>query len=165
MPWYDINHSDINKKIRVYLRKNMIFSKSCEYGLRAVLYICLKSKNKENIGVKEIAKEIKSPVAFTAKILQSLAKQKIILSIKGPNGGFYINNDKKNQITILQVVEAIEGKDYFDKCVIGLENCSEKKPYPIHAYFITHKKNLKELFSSKTIYDIIENQNGKINLK
>ncbi len=165
MPWYDINHSDINKKIRVYLRKNMIFSKSCEYGLRAVLYICLKSKNKENIGVKEIAKEIKSPVAFTAKILQSLAKQKIILSLKGPNGGFYINNDKKNQITILQVVEAIEGKDYFDKCVIGLENCSEKKPCPIHAYFITHKKNLKELFSSKTIYDIIENQNGKINLK
>jgi hypothetical protein len=95
MPWYDINHSDINKKIRVYLRKNMIFSKSCEYGLRAVLYICLKSKNKENIGVKEIAKEIKSPVAFTAKILQSLAKQKIIYLLKDQMADFTLIMIKK----------------------------------------------------------------------
>jgi Rrf2 family protein len=142
----------------------MIFSKSCEYALRSVLYICTKSSEGINLSVKEIAAEIESPEPFTAKILQQLARQKIISSIKGPNGGFYIDKQKK-PVTILQIVEAIEGHDFFDRCVLGLKNCTERKPCPLHEHFIQHRKDIKELFKTKTVHDLIIKQKGKINLK
>jgi len=142
----------------------MIFSKSCEYALRSVLYICTKSSEGINLSVKEIAAEIESPEPFTAKILQQLARQKIISSIKGPNGGFYIEKQKK-PVTILQIVEAIEGPDFFDRCVLGLKNCTERKPCPLHEHFIQHRKDIKELFKTKTVHDLIIKQKGKINLK
>ncbi len=142
----------------------MIFSKSCEYALRSVLYICTKSSEGINLSVKEIAAEIESPEPFTAKILQQLARQKIISSIKGPNGGFYIDKQKK-PVSILQIVEAIEGPDFFDRCVLGLKNCTERKPCPLHEHFIQHRKDIKELFKTKTVHDLIIKQKGKINLK
>lgn len=142
----------------------MIFSKSCEYALRAVLYLCLKSDMAQKNSVKEIAAEIESPEPFTAKILQQLSKQKIIGSVKGPNGGFYIEKNKK-PITILHIVEAIEGEGFLNKCVIGLKNCSEKKPCPLHTQFAPQRIAIKELFKSKTIHDLIIDQKGKINLK
>ncbi len=141
----------------------MIFSKSCEYALRSILYICTKSEERINLSVKEIAAEIESPEPFTAKILQQLARQKLISSVKGPNGGFFIEKTKK-PITILQIVEAVEGSDFFDRCVLGLKNCSGHKPCPLHEHFIQHKRDIKELFKIKTVYDLIH-QNGKINLK
>lgn len=142
----------------------MLFSKSCEYALRAVLYICMNSKDDVNIGVKEIAKEIESPVPFTAKILQQLARKKIISSIKGPNGGFYVNR-KQPPVSIYQVVEAIDGADFFERCVLGLKNCSEKKPCPLHQHFKKHRDEITVIFNQKTIHDLIVDQKGKVNLR
>lgn len=142
----------------------MIFSKSCEYALRSVLYICMKSNEGINLNVKEIATEIESPEPFTAKILQQLARQKIISSIKGPNGGFFIEKNKK-PVTIFQIVDAIEGPDFFDRCILGLKNCTEKKPCPLHNHFIQYRKEIKTLFKTKTVHDLILNKNGKINLR
>ncbi|MFN8237854.1 MAG: Rrf2 family transcriptional regulator [Chitinophagales bacterium] len=142
----------------------MLFSKSCEYALRAVLYVCLKSDEHHKIGVKEIANEIESPVPFTAKILQQLARKKIIASIKGPNGGFYIDHTQP-PVSIYQVVEAVDGTDFFERCVLGLRNCSEKKPCPLHQHFKKHREELTIIFKKKTINDLIIGYKGKINLK
>ncbi len=142
----------------------MIFSKSCEYAMRAVLYIFMKSSEHHKISVSDIANEINSPVPFTAKILQQLSRKKIVLSVKGPNGGFYMDDSNKN-VTVYQVVEAIDGTDFFERCIIGLKNCSEKNPCPLHQYFKQHRIGLKELFINKTIQDLILEKNGKINLK
>lgn len=68
-----------------------MFSKACEYAIRAVIYISIRSIAGSKLSIKEIAKEIDSPLHFTAKILQTLSREGIISSIKGPNGGFYIN--------------------------------------------------------------------------
>ncbi len=142
----------------------MLFSKSCEYALRAVIYVCQKSSDNVNIGVKEIARAIESPEPFTAKILQQLARKRIIASIKGPNGGFYIDH-KQPPVSIYQVVEAIDGSDFFERCVLGLKDCSEKKPCPMHQHFKKHREELTFIFKKKTIHDLIIGQKGKINLK
>ena len=74
-----------------------MFSKSCEYAIRATIFIATQSQSNANIGIKEIAKEIDSPIAFTAKILQVLVKNNILKSTKGVGGGFMIlKNDLKN---------------------------------------------------------------------
>lgn len=142
----------------------MIFSKSCEYALRSTLYICNNSVNESRINVNDIAENIESPVSYTAKILQQLVRNKIISSTKGPHGGFYIDNNLA-PITILQVVEAIEGPTYFDRCIVGLKECSSVNPCPLHPHFAEHRNSIKELFKNKTIMDLITFQNGSINLK
>lgn len=142
----------------------MIFSKSCEYALRSVIYICSKSESGVNLSVKDIAKEINSPEPFTAKILQQLARQKIISSIKGPNGGFYIDSSNKKPISIMQIVEAVEGPDFFDRCILGLDNCSAKNPCPLHHHFITHRNEIAKLVREKSISDLVV-ESKKIKLK
>lgn len=124
----------------------------------------MKSDGNTRLSVKDIAVEIDSPVSFTAKILQQLARKKIIASTRGLNGGFYIEPNTK-PITIYQVVEAIDGVEFFDRCVMGLKKCSDKNPCPMHIHFVNHRNEIKTLLMSKSINDLIVQQNGKINLK
>ena len=87
-----------------------MLSNTCKYGLRAIVYIAGKSNNGEKIGIKRISSDLDLPMPFLAKILQSLARQKILLSSKGPNGGFSLARDPK-EIYLIEVVTAIDGED------------------------------------------------------
>ena len=119
-----------------------MFSKSCEYAIRAAIFIATQAPNNANIGIKEIAKEIDSPIAFTAKILQVLVKNNILKSTKGVGGGFMIlKNDLKN-LKLSDIVIAIDGNSVFLKCGLGLSNCSEDHPCPVHEKFKFVKKDL-----------------------
>ena len=118
-----------------------MFSKSCEYAIRATIFIATQSQSNANIGIKEIAKEIDSPIAFTAKILQVLVKNNILKSTKGVGGGFMIlKNDLKN-LKLSDIVIAIDGNSVFLKCGLGLSNCSEDHPCPVHEKFKFVKKD------------------------
>ena len=68
-----------------------MFSKTCEYAIRAMIFIAQKSKDGNKVGIKEIAKGIDSPEHFIAKILQDLGRRGLLQSAKGPNGGFYLD--------------------------------------------------------------------------
>ncbi len=143
----------------------MIFSKSSEYAIRATMFLCINAKKKACFNIKEISDEIDSPLFFTSKILQSLVRQKIISSTKGPNGGFYVEKDI-TQIKLFDLITAVEGPDFFEKCILGLKECSDKNPCPLHQYFKKHREELKELFMQKSVSDILaENKKSKINLR
>jgi Rrf2 family protein len=119
-----------------------MFSKTCEYAIRAVLFIAQKS-NEGKVSIKEIAKGIDSPEHFIAKILQDLCKRGLIQSLKGPNGGFYLDKDNL-KFSIADVVKAIDGDKIFLGCGLGLKQCSESQPCPIHHEF---KKIRKDLYA------------------
>ncbi|AEL23976.1 RrF2 family transcriptional regulator [Cyclobacterium marinum] len=141
-----------------------MFSKACEYGIRAVIYIWSKSADGVKLGVKDICKEIDTPEFFTAKILQSLAKQNLISSTKGPNGGFYISKEQEN-MKLLAVVEAIDGDKLFRGCGLGLKHCNENHPCPIHDDYKIIRENLVKLLSEKTIRELAKEVNeGKATL-
>lgn len=127
-----------------------IFSKSCEYALRAVFFIADNSSEGKRVGIKEIAKNIDSPEPFLAKILQKLAKGDVIQSAKGPNGGFYLD-ESASQSTLLRIVLAIEGNDYFTTCGMGLQQCSDKNPCPLHEDFKVIRKNMTQMLDCTTI--------------
>ena len=86
-----------------------MFSKACEYGIKATIHISHQSQQGRRVSLKEVAKAIDSPVAFTAKILQSLANNQIIMSVKGPTCGYEIPQGEKAKITLHQIVKAIDG--------------------------------------------------------
>jgi Rrf2 family protein len=127
-----------------------MFSKACEYALRATIYIAQKGSEEKKIGIDEIAKAIDSPQHFTAKILQFLSRGNVISSVKGPNGGFFITA-KQKQLPVRAVLRALNEDTILEKCVLGLNNCSETKPCPMHEKYKVIKQQLIQLFESKTI--------------
>lgn len=127
-----------------------MFSKACEYAIRAALYISVKSIDGSKLGIKEIAKEIDSPAHFTAKILQTLSREGIISSIKGPNGGFYLD-PKSKPIPLDAIVKAIDGEDVLNSCSLGLKQCSDKFPCPIHHEIKAYKERIRDVMKEKTL--------------
>ena len=131
-----------------------MFSKACEYGIRAAIYIASQSADNNRVNLKAVAKHIDSPEAFTAKILQQLVQQNIITSTKGATGGFEIETAKLNTITLNHVVLAIDGDSIYKVCGLGLKECSEKKPCPVHNSFKTIRDDLKKMLNATTIYEL-----------
>lgn len=142
-----------------------MLTKSTEYAIRALVYIQLMSWDKKRPGVNEIAKEIESPPAFTAKILQILTKHKLIESSKGRGGGFYFNEENKN-LTLYKVIIVLEGDSCFIKCGFGLKNCSDKNPCPLHDRYIKVRGEFLKIAESETIQTISKKiADGKAFLK
>ncbi len=132
-----------------------MFSKACEYAIRATLYIAVQSnQNNGRVGLKDIAKQINSPEAFTAKTLQLLVKNNIIDSVKGPNGGFSIDKDHMNKIKLIQIVSAIDGDSIFHGCGLGLKECSEKRPCPVHDKFKVVRNELRKMLDNTTVLEL-----------
>lgn len=132
-----------------------MFSKTCEYGLRASVLIAIGSVNGNNLGIKEIAKEIGSPMYFTGKILQSLVKSKIISSTKGPKGGFFLAADAK-PVPVIRILEVLGCANFFYNCALGLQHCSDKHPCPIHNEFKPYREGLLDLLSRTTIQQLAD---------
>lgn len=142
-----------------------MFSKSCEYAIKAMIFVAQKSKGEVRVAVKEIAQGIDAPEHFIAKILQELGKKKLINSVKGPNGGFYMDILNRKS-SIADVVKAIDGDSIYKDCVIGLKLCSEKNPCPVHFEFKEIKRNLISMLEENTIADFNEKlDTGKFFLK
>lgn len=135
-----------------------MLSNTCKYGLRAIVYIAGKSDNGQKIGIKQISSDLDLPMPFLAKILQSLAKQKILLSSKGPNGGFSLSRSAKD-IYLLDVVRAIDGEDVFSKCVLHNDNCKSidntKVACALHSDYVKHRKKIEKMFESKTVDNLV----------
>jgi len=127
-----------------------IFSKTCEYAMRAVFFIAHKTADGGRVGIKEIATGIDSPEHFLAKILQDLSRRRVIQSVKGPNGGFY-TDDAVLQRPISDIVEAVDGNGLFVGCALGLKPCSENNPCPLHHEFKLIRNQLHHLLTETTI--------------
>lgn len=139
-----------------------MLSNSCRYGIRAVIYLASQPLSNGKTGIKRISKDLDLPSPFLAKILQQLAKQKILSSTKGPHGGFGLLKDPKN-ITLLDIVNSIDGKDVFTNCVMHNGSCvsveNAGKRCPLHDDYDKTRHNMIKLFKGKTIYDLVKKVN------
>jgi Rrf2 family transcriptional regulator, iron-sulfur cluster assembly transcription factor len=138
----------------------VIFSKKCEYGLQAILYLAAHLESAV-IPVDRIADKLNIPKEFVSKILQSLTESKIVSSKKGKAGGFSLAKDPKT-IKLIDIISAIDGLSVFDSCILGFPNCNVDKPCPLHdkwgelrtkAYQMLSDENLDH-FKNKTLQKI-----------
>ena len=128
----------------------MLLSKSSKYGIRAVLYLAAKCEPGKRFGTKVIARELHLPEAFLGKIMQDLVRKKVIASIKGPNGGFYITPQTLS-LPVIAIVEAIDGTELFHSCGMGFDECNDEKPCPIHHDYGPLRDGFFKILSEKTI--------------
>lgn len=143
-----------------------MLSNACQYAIRSVLYLSIHSNENEKIGAKHIAEELKTPLAFLAKLLQKLSKNKLISSTKGPNGGFFLTPIDQNN-SIWDIVICIDGDLKFHQCFLGLSTCNDINPCPVHNKFKPFKAKILNDFQGKTIkqYSDQIKRNGKWTLK
>ncbi|PSK95237.1 RrF2 family transcriptional regulator [Taibaiella chishuiensis] len=127
-----------------------IFSKTCEYALRAVFYIASKTVDGSRVGIREIAKNVDSPEHFLGKILQDLSRKGIIDSAKGPNGGFFLTRQALKR-PISDIVSAVDGDNIFTGCGMGLTYCSEINPCPLHHEFKKIRNRITKMLTGTTI--------------
>lgn len=127
-----------------------MISKACKYGIRATVYVASRAGQGVRLNVKEIAREVDAPEAFMAKILQTLNKHRIITSLKGPYGGFYIEESQLAQ-PVINIVNALDGLAVFRECGLGLKQCSETHPCPMHDRFKAARESLRDVFQQTTI--------------
>ena len=131
-----------------------MFSKTCEYGIRATIFIASESYQNNRVGLRDIAKKIDSPEAFTAKILQILSKASIIRSITGVGGGFEIAKEIMTQIKLSQIVTALDGDRVFTGCGLGLSYCSEDHPCPVHDKFKAIRNELAFMLENTNLEEL-----------
>jgi len=141
-----------------------MISKTTEYALRSVIFIALHEFG-TRVGIKQIARELELPEPFISKILQNLVRQGILSSVKGPNGGFSLGRPA-DQITIMDLVRIIDGMEAFKRCGLGLKDCSDLHPCPLHNEFKQYRENLVNLFTRTTILNLVSDiQSGEYFIK
>ncbi|HKM94504.1 MAG TPA: Rrf2 family transcriptional regulator [Prolixibacteraceae bacterium] len=136
-----------------------MLSNTCKYAIRALIYLANYSQDNRKIGIKKISEDLKIPSPFLGKILQSMAREKILASTKGPNGGFALGRDAKD-ISLYDIVVHVDGEKYFNNCIIRLEPCScfteEITTCPVHRRFSSIRNDLMAFYKETSLFDIIE---------
>ncbi|WP_281989230.1 RrF2 family transcriptional regulator [Aquimarina aggregata] len=135
-----------------------MFSKSCEYGLRAVIFIAQQTTKNNMVSLSTISEEINSPQAFTAKVLQQLTRSNIVKSIKGPYGGFTIEDNKMNT-KLSEVVSVLDGDAIYTGCGLGLKQCDANSPCPLHFKFVEIRDGLRNMLENTSLLSIAEDMN------
>ncbi len=131
-----------------------MFSKACEYGIKAAIFIAEQSLKGNKVGQKAIAKAIDSPEAFTAKTLQILTRNHVISAERGPHGGFYFNDEQLKKTCLSHIVAAIDGDEIYKGCGLGLAKCNEKLPCPVHFQFKKVRDELRDMLESTSVSDL-----------
>lgn len=137
-----------------------MFSKTCEYAIRALIFIAQRSRDGSKTGVKEIAEAIDAPESFIAKILHELSKKGLVQSTKGPTGGFYLDKHSVEN-SLADIVLALDGDKIFFGCGLGLDYCSETKPCPLHENFAKVRQDLYDMLKSAKLGELQEQMDEK----
>jgi Rrf2 family protein len=140
-----------------------MLSNTCKYAIRALIYLGKYSEDGTRIGIKKISADLMIPTPFLGKILQNLVKQKILVSTKGPNGGFGLGK-KTEEISLYDIVKIVDGEDFFKNCLIGLNPCAthaiDNKPCPVHKRFGSIRQELCKFYQETSVAAIIADMSG-----
>ncbi len=109
-----------------------MFSKACEYAIRATIYIAEQSQEHQRVSLKDIA----------------------IYSTKGATGGFETDTSKLKTIKLSDIVLAIDGDGIYKLCVLGLKDCSEEYPCPVHHKFKYIKKDIHGMLENTSVLEM-----------
>ena len=130
----------------------MIYSSSTEYAIRALTYLAREPEGTA-VPIKDVAEKEDLPPHFLAKIMQTLAKAGVLSSYKGPTGGFALARPA-DEITLYHIVEALDDVSNYDHCAVGLAECSDENPCPLHNMWTGVRTAVLDYFRRTTLVDL-----------
>jgi len=132
----------------------MLLSKGCEYGLRAALYLASLDED-GYVSIRTISDKLDISFPFLTKIFQQLNDAGLLKSHRGPSGGVAFTKSP-DEISLYEVVVAIDGEELFRECVLGLPGCGDDKPCPIHDRWAEERTRLEQMFKNNTLDDMAD---------
>lgn len=132
----------------------MLLSKRCTYGLRASLLLAVDT-NSGYVAIKELSNKLDISFYFLGKIIQRLTAKNILKSQKGPKGGVCLAAPS-DEISLLDVVLAIEGNDFFKECILGLPGCGTQTPCPMHHLWETNRDEIQNMLATHSLQEVAE---------
>ncbi len=140
----------------------LLFSKSCEYALQAALFLA-RHRDRSPILLREISDSLYIPYHVLSKTMQNLAKNGLLISNKGMNGGFALSRHP-SEILLKDIVHAIDGDELFTRCVLGFPKCGDRNPCPVHNQWTKAKDSILEMLYERNLDELSQNLDTKINL-
>jgi len=139
----------------------MLLSKSCEYGLRAMLYLALHTSSeagretsaREYVSIRTVSDELEIGFSFLTKVFQQLNDAGLLTSKRGPGGGVALTHPPSD-VPLYDIVVAIDGDELFEECVLGLPGCGEAEPCPLHEQWADEREQLRAMFRSTTLAEV-----------
>lgn len=105
--------------------------------------------------LKDIVARVSVPGPYLAKILHALAQAGVVRAKRGYRGGFMLARPPE-QVTIAEIVDAIEGDSWLAGCMLGFTQCTEDRACPAHAFCKTERTNVRALLEKLTLKDVAE---------
>lgn len=140
-----------------------MLSKSSKYAIKAVIYLAVNSSQEHKVLVRDMYQEVNVSETYLAKLMQMLARQKIISSSKGRGGGFYLTEDNMDK-TLLDIVRAIDGLDGLTSCVLGINACDVTNPCVLHDLVGSSKSDFYRVLDRTSLNAVVKRvQQGKLN--
>lgn len=131
-----------------------LISQGAQYAISAIITI---SKTDENraISASELSKSLNCPTAYLSQILAKLKEPGILNSQRGLKGGVFLAKPS-DQITMMDVIDAIDGRAFFQKCFMGIDGCGDVEPCPFHDFWSSERNKIQRWLEQTTFADIDE---------
>jgi Rrf2 family protein len=137
----------------------MIFSSATEYAIRGLSELAARNPDGP-LMLDDLVAGTGLPRDFVAKIFQKLVRAGFLRSAKGRGGGFALAR-RQHEITLLEIVEAVEGPRLIDACVVGLEKCNDHMPCSQHDLYKPIRQRLKDYLATTTLADMAASLRAK----
>jgi len=135
----------------------MLLSQSCIYGIRAVMYLAkhYQSEGDRYIPTKKIGNDIDISFYFLSKILKRLAEAGVLKTYRGPKGGIKLNRPPE-EIKLIEVIRAVEGKDVLGDCLLDQANCKDYEFCELHKRWNKSKEFIRSHLWQANIKDLMQ---------
>jgi len=132
-----------------------MFSNSCEYGLRATIYLATVADGDPFVSIGTISEELDISFHFLTKTFQKMTKAGLLESQRGPSGGVRLAQAPE-AISLKDIVLAIDGEALFTECILGLPGCGEREPCPIHETWTAERERIAVMLADATLHDLAD---------
>ncbi|EKD89345.1 MAG: BadM/Rrf2 family transcriptional regulator [uncultured bacterium] len=130
----------------------MELTRKGEYAIRGIVYLAAQPTDQICL-LSDIASAVDVPQTFLAKIFQQFSKIGLVRSYRGTGGGFVLGRPPE-KITLLEVVEAVEGPIIPNRCVIGEGICSRSNICNVHPVWISVQDKVRDILAKVTLKDL-----------
>ncbi|HEY4644021.1 MAG TPA: Rrf2 family transcriptional regulator [Bacteroidota bacterium] len=137
-----------------------LFSKSCQYALQAMLYLASQPQG-EPVLLRDVSAALRIPQHFLSKILQTLTRNRLLVSFKGVNGGFQLARSAR-ETYLIEIVRATDGEAFLDNCVLGFPGCGDDNPCPVHPMWKRAKQLILNMLKNKNIEQLSKEVDVKL---
>lgn len=130
----------------------MFYRRSAQVAIQAAIHLALAPADRV-VPVRDLAELTGVRATYLTKVLQILTRAGLLSSVRGPGGGVQLSRPAQ-EITLWQVLAAVEPVGEFERCLLGLRRCSEEKPCALHEAWAPVRERLVESFQSRTLWEV-----------